>query len=225
MCLFPRMAGCGSRWKPANHSTNGWRRYLKPVQVKRYFATIRVGPWQKHRAPCRTQGQSSTPNLLAGLLHEKRSKQCLWALPGSTGMNTEGKEGAAETEGQDMNGSKAAEEGDYGGKLHCTWALPTVLGAPKAEFEAQRGVKGYRIHRWVRPPLPCPQCSPPVWGGEKNQHLGPHEAGKFKRDGSCPRWLSASPAGEGPVMLAAQPGAAQSLLCSLLKTGSLRGSE
>lgn len=72
--------------------------------------------------------------------------------------------------------------------------------------------------------LPWPPLQPfGVGRRRKNVHLGPHEAGK--RDSPCPPWQSASPAGRGPVTSAPQPGAAQSLLCSLLKTRSLRGCE
>lgn len=73
--------------------------------------------------------------------------------------------------------------------------------------------------------LPCPplQLSPLVWEGEENCPLWP--SGSRQAWHSMPTMTSASPVGRGPVTSAPQPGAAQSLLCSLLKTKSLRGSE
>lgn len=135
-------------------------------------------------------------------------------------------EGAGDTRQKDRTlGSRRQREGTVTSKRPSTWSLSAILGDPRLGLKPKRG-KGYqKICRQIRPPHPCPPCSLGCGRDKKNLHLGPHEAGKFKRDGPCPRWRSASPVGRGPVMSAPLPGAAQSQLCSLLKTGSLAGSE
>lgn len=84
---------------------------------------------------------------------------------------------ARETHGEE-EGKKEGQATPVGrgfkGELHCPWALSKILGAPKVGSEATAGVKGFQIHREVRPPSLAQCYGPLVWKDRKNLHLGPH---------------------------------------------------
>lgn len=113
---------------------------------------------------------------------------------------------------------QAAAGGDYQGQAQQFLVPPRLDLTPKEGTTISHTQVGQAT-------LSGHHCSPLVWEGEENVHLGPREAGKFKHDSPCPPWQSECPVGKGPVTSATQPGVAQSLLCFLLKAGSLKGSE
>lgn len=110
------------------------------------------------------------------------------------------------------------------GKLIAPGPFQQFLVPPRLDMKPKEGAT--MSHTQVgQATLSGHHCSPWVWEGEEHVHLGPHEAGKFKCDSPCPPWQPGSPVGQGLVTSAPQPGVAQSLLCFLLKAGSLKGSE